>query len=137
MEYLPYLMAIAGMFLLTCSSPGPSFVLISSTTIAVSRRAGLYVGVGVATATLTWATAVVLGLGLLLTQIAWLYHSIKLAGAVYIMWLGIRMLMSALRPREPVPSIRTTVATPSRYFRRGLLLAVSVRPGRLRVARVG
>ena len=71
MAYVSLLAGIASVFLLACLSPGPSFVVISSTAIAVSRRAGMLVGIGVAAATLTWATAVMLGLGLLLAQAAW------------------------------------------------------------------
>ncbi len=88
MTYLQVLGGIAGVFLLVCLSPGPSFVVISSTAISASRRAGMFIGVGVAAATLTWATAVMLGLGLLLSQAAWLYNAIKLAGAAYLVSSG-------------------------------------------------
>lgn len=69
-EYLGILGGIAGVFLLACLSPGPVWMVITSTSIAASRRAGVLTGLGVAGATLTWATIAMLGLGLL-AQLAW------------------------------------------------------------------
>lgn len=50
MEYLSALGEIAGVFLLACLSPGPVWVVITSTSIAVSRNAGVLTGLGVAPA---------------------------------------------------------------------------------------
>lgn len=44
------------------------------------------------------------GLGLLLTQIAWLYEAIKLAGAAYLIYLGGKMLLSSRRSKAAVPA---------------------------------
>ena len=104
MEYLGILGSIAGVFLLACLSPGPVWVVITSTSIAVSRRAGVLTGLGVAGATLTWATLAGLGLGLL-AQLAWLTVAIKLAGAAYLVWIGCRMIAGALRPAPAAGSM--------------------------------
>jgi len=48
MHHLGVLSGIAGVFLLACLSPGPVWVVITSTSIAVSRRAGILTGLGVA-----------------------------------------------------------------------------------------
>ena len=81
--------------------PGPVWVIITSTSIAVSRRAGVLTGLGVAGATLTWATLAMLGLGVV-AQLAWLTVAIKLAGAAYLVWIGCRMIVGARRP-SPAP----------------------------------
>ncbi len=104
MEYLGILGSIAGVFLLACLSPGPVWVVITSTSIAVSRRAGVLTGLGVAGATLTWATLAGLGLGLL-AQLAWLTVAIKLAGAAYLVWIGCRMIAGARRPAPAAGSM--------------------------------
>ena len=115
MEYLSILGGIAGVFLLACLSPGPVWVVITSTSIGVSRRAGILTGLGVAGATLTWATLVMLGLGLL-AQLAWLTVAIKLAGAAYLVWIGCRMIAGA---RRPVPAAGSMLSS-----RRGDLIAL-------------
>jgi threonine efflux protein len=95
MEHVATLAAIGGVFLLACCSPGPVFLVISSTAIAVSRRAGVMVGLGVAAATLTWASVAMLGLGVVMTQIAWLHTGIRLAGGAYLIWMGFAMIRAA------------------------------------------
>ena len=107
MEYLGMLGSIAGVFLLACLSPGPVWVVITSTSITVSRKAGVMTGMGVAGATLTWATSAMLGLGLL-AQPAWLTVAIKLAGAAYLVWIGCRMILGA---RRPAPAAGTMPST--------------------------
>ena len=104
MEYLGILGGIAGVFLLACLSPGPVWVVITSTSITVSRRAGVLTGLGVAGATLTWATLAMLGLGLL-EQLAWLTVAFKLAGAAYLVWIGARMILGARRPAPAAGSM--------------------------------
>lgn len=102
MEHLGTLAGIAGVFLLACLSPGPVWVVITSTAAAVSRRAGVLAGLGVAGATLSWATIAMLGFGLL-TRLAWLTIAIRLAGAAYLVWLGCRTMAAARRPSTAVP----------------------------------
>ena len=104
MEYLGILGGIAGVFLLACLSPGPVWMVITSTSIAVSRKAGVLTGLGVAGATLTWATLAMLGLGLL-GELAWLTVAIKLAGAAYLVWIGGRMILGARRPAPAAGSM--------------------------------
>jgi threonine/homoserine/homoserine lactone efflux protein len=111
MEYLGVLGGIASMFLLACLSPGPVWMVITSTSIAVSRRAGVLTGLGVAGATLTWATVAMLGLGVLLAQLAWLSAAIRLAGAAYLVWLGVKLIAGA---RRPTPSMGALPAMPHR-----------------------
>lgn len=65
MHYRGTLGGIACVFLLACLSPGPVWVVITSTSVAVSRRIGIHTALGVAAATLTWSTIAMLGLGLL------------------------------------------------------------------------
>ena len=125
MTYIQVLGGIAVVFLLVCLSPGPSFVVISSTAISTSRRAGMLIGVGVAAATMTWATAVMLGLGLLLAQAAWLYNAIKLAGAAYLIYLGVRMILAAWRGQETMDVRPALPTTALRYVGKGYLVAVS------------
>lgn len=85
----------------------------------------MFIGVGVAAATLTWATAVMLGLGLLLAQAAWLYNAIKLAGAAYLMYLGLRMILAARQGRASMGMKPAPPTTVLRYVGKGYLVAVS------------
>ncbi len=102
MEYLPSLATIAGLVLLGCISPGPNFLVVTSTAMSISRGAGLAAGLGVALASLTWASMAVTGLALVLQQAAWLFTALRLAGAGYLVYLGIKIILGARKPM-PLP----------------------------------
>lgn len=107
MEFLPQLSALAGVVILACMSPGPDFVAVTSRAL-VSRKAGVGMALGITAAVAAWATLAIAGLGLVLAQVAWLYGIIRLVGAVFLIYLGARMLFSSWRRTgAEVPSAST------------------------------
>ena len=98
MTYLPILLTLTGVLVLSVVSPGPNFVLVTSTAIGVSRRAGLLTALGLAAATASWVLLAEAGLGFVIVRVGWLYTGVKLAGAAYLIWLGARMLLGARKP---------------------------------------
>ncbi|QCI66869.1 LysE family transporter [Phreatobacter stygius] len=125
MDHVGTLVAIGGVFLLACLSPGPVFVVISSTAIAVSRKAGVLVGLGVAGATFTWALVTMLGLGVVMTRLAWLHTGIRLAGAAYLVWIGLSMILGAAKPGRAVDVPPVDRAGTWAAFRRGYLTSIT------------
>jgi threonine/homoserine/homoserine lactone efflux protein len=94
------LLTIAGALALAIMSPGANFALVSSVALGVSRRAGVITGLGLALASCTWALLAVAGLGLVLNSLPWLHGALRVAGALYLVWLGARMLEGARRPSK-------------------------------------
>jgi len=80
-------------------SPGPSFVLVARTSIAVSRRDGLAAALGMGIGGVVFCALALLGLHAVLSSVAWLYAALKLAGGLYLAYLGVRIWRGA---REPV-----------------------------------
>jgi threonine efflux protein len=74
-------------------SPGPNFAIVTSTAVNVSSRAGVLAGLGLAAASGKWALLAVAGIGVILTQIPWIYTAVKVAGAAYLIWLGVKMIL--------------------------------------------
>ena len=95
MDYIGVLMTITGVLALGVMSPGPNFAIVTSTTMAVSRRAGVLTGLGLAAASFTWALLAVAGLGLLIAHAGWVYTAVRLAGAAYLIWIGAKMVLGA------------------------------------------
>ncbi len=124
MEYLPSLAAIAGLILLGCISPGPNFLVVTSTAMSVSRGAGLAAGLGVAMASLTWASLAVAGLALVLQQAAWLFTALRLVGAGYLIYLGIKTILGAHKPM-PIPGRGVTTASAASSMRNGFLTSMT------------
>jgi threonine/homoserine/homoserine lactone efflux protein len=102
MSYLPQLLTIAGVFFLSVASPGPNFAIVTSTAMSVSRRAGVLAGLGLATASCTWALLAIAGLGIVLNHVPWVYTTVKIVGAAYLIWIGIKMLLGARKPMATV-----------------------------------
>jgi threonine/homoserine/homoserine lactone efflux protein len=71
--------------------PGPTVTLVVSHALTGGRRSGLATVPGVALGDLTAMTVSLLGAGAVLAASATLFTALKLAGAVYLVWLGLRL----------------------------------------------
>lgn len=107
--FLAELLTLAGVMLLACISPGPDFIAITSHALN-GRRAGVGAALGVTAACTVWATLAVFGLGVVLARMAWGYEVLRLVGAAYLVYLGVRMLYGL---RERQGSASEISATPS------------------------
>ncbi|MDE1993852.1 MAG: LysE family transporter [Rhizobiaceae bacterium] len=76
-------------------SPGPSFVLVSRIAVSRSRSAGLAAALGMGAGGVIFASLALLGLNALLMQVEWLYLGLKIAGGLYLIYLGIRIWRGA------------------------------------------
>lgn len=99
MEYLNSLLTLTGVMVLSVISPGPNFAIVSSTALGVSRRAGVLTALGLALASITWGTLSIAGISLILAHASWLYSAIQIAGGLYLIWLGVKMVRAARQPR--------------------------------------
>lgn len=86
------LLAVVAITLLAVISPGPDFAMVSRNSLLLSRRTGVLTALGIAGGVCVHVTYTLLGVGLLIQQSLWLFNFIKLAGAAYLLFLGIRML---------------------------------------------
>lgn len=86
------LLAVITITLFAVISPGPDFAMVSRNSLMLSRRAGVLTAVGIGLGVLVHVSYTVLGVGLLIQHSLWLFNTIKLAGAAYLVYLGIKML---------------------------------------------
>ena len=75
--------------------PGPTILLVLSYALTQGRSVALATAAGVALGDLTAMTASLLGLGAIVLTSALAFTALKWVGAVYLMWLGIKMLRGA------------------------------------------
>ncbi|HUA25381.1 MAG TPA: LysE family translocator [Steroidobacteraceae bacterium] len=78
-------------------APGLDTALILRTAAAESQRDATLAGLGIVLGCLTWGAAVALGLGALLAASELAFAVLRWAGAVYLVWLGVSLI---LRPRS-------------------------------------
>jgi threonine/homoserine/homoserine lactone efflux protein len=126
MDYFLPLLGFALAHLLAAASPGPSFVFITHTAVARSRGAGVLASLAMAVGALIWAAGALYGLQALMAQIAWLELGIRMAGAAYLIWLGITLLRSKPGPvAAEVPVPEAEKGSGLRLFLRALVLQLS------------
>jgi threonine/homoserine/homoserine lactone efflux protein len=73
--------------------PGPAILYMTAQTVALGRRAGLMAALGVHIGCYFHILAAAIGLTSLIEQAPMLYAAIKLAGAAYLVWLGLFMFL--------------------------------------------
>jgi len=83
--------ALSGLLIAT---PGPDTALIIRNALTTGPRASTMSALGVAVGILAWAIAATLGVGVLLERSSTAFTILKLAGAVYLCYLGLRSLLS-------------------------------------------
>lgn len=80
--------------------PGPAVLYIVARSVAQGRKAGLMSIFGLAVGNLVHVFGAALGLSALLLASAYAFNAIKLLGALYLIFLGIRTLMSRSQPSQ-------------------------------------
>ncbi|MEV3924687.1 LysE family translocator [Actinomadura coerulea] len=94
---LESLLAFAGAAVLIALAPGPSTVVIMRQSMRSGRRAGLATVLGNETGVLLWGVAAAVGLSALLAASRLAYEGLRVAGAVVLVWFGVRALWRARR----------------------------------------
>lgn len=74
--------------------PGPSTLYAAAQTIARGRKAGWMASLGIHVGGYVHVLAAALGLAILFTTVPLLYTALKIAGAVYLIWLGVKLFFS-------------------------------------------
>jgi threonine/homoserine/homoserine lactone efflux protein len=120
MSPLATFLAFAAAAMVLIVTPGMDTALVLRTSAVEGHRRGLATVAGICTGCLVWGTSVALGLGALLVASHTAYTLVKWAGAAYLAWLGVNLL---LKPRERfAPAVGGAPAQKARFgaFGRGL-----------------
>lgn len=81
-------------------TPGSTTAVVIRNTLAAGWRGGLAAGAGAAVANTTYATAAGLGLIVLVSRSPGALAFVRIAGGVYLAWLGVTSLRNAVRRRS-------------------------------------
>lgn len=94
MASLMLLLSLFAVDVLSILSPGPNILLVTQTAVEHSRRQALVVGLGLMSGSLLWACIALTGLSALFNILPSLQTAIRIAGAAYLIHLGIKLLRS-------------------------------------------
>ncbi|KRE00162.1 amino acid transporter [Bosea sp. Root381] len=90
------LLAFATVTLLVAYFPGPALLYTAAQTISHGRRAGFMAVLGIHLGCYVHVMAAAFGLSAVFKHVPELYFAVKIAGAIYLVWLGINMIRSQL-----------------------------------------
>ncbi len=119
------LLAFAGVSLLLSVTPGPDMAVVTRNALAHGRRGVVLTTSGIALALVLWVTATAVGLSALLRTSSEVLFVLKVVGAGYLAYLGIRTLIESRR--RPADLLAGAPAAPPAHavFRQGFLSAIS------------
>ena len=104
------------------ATPGPATLLIATTSMRRGRRIGLATALGVLSGSLAWGLLAAGGAAAALAVWAPWGRALRVAGGLYLLWLSVRSIRSALATRAPAPAADGRADRARRAFARGLLV---------------
>lgn len=93
-ELLPFL----ALSILLIVIPGPDTAVVTKNALLGGRRSGLLASLGVSLGLTVWTIAAAFGIAALLRASAVAFLALKLAGAAYLVWIGVQMLRARALP---------------------------------------
>ena len=117
--------AVAVITVLAVISPGADFAMVVRNSCLYGRTTGVFAAAGVAAGVLVHVTYTMLGVGLLIASSTELFTAIKIAGAVYLVYIGFRTFTARTEITVDVEQGgRTQGLTPLGALRGGFLTNV-------------
>ena len=104
------------------ASPGPSFVIVTRAAVVGSAERGVRVALGLAIGTLVWALGAWFGLGALFSAIPALYGMVKIAAALFLLFIA---WMTWRHAREPLPEPTGDAGANEGAVRLGILTQIA------------
>ncbi len=100
-------------------APGPDTAYILGRSIAQGRTAGIASALGISVGSIAHTTAAALGLSAFLATSAWAFQAVKLIGAAYLVFLGVRAFFQRSEKLHVPARFNTTQIAAA--FRQGIL----------------
>ena len=116
-------LSLASICILGASSPGPSLAVVLAISRLQGRRGGYAAAVGHGLGIFLYASLAAASLSYILKQHGHLFQIVQIAGALMLVWMGVRLLMATRRRAKDRPAETPRLAL-SQSFRHGFAIAV-------------
>jgi threonine/homoserine/homoserine lactone efflux protein len=90
--------------LLLAAAPGPGMLYVLARSLAGGRREGVLSSVGTFVGGMVHVLAAAAGVSVVLARSAMAFSTVKYAGAAYLCFLGVRMILAARRDGDELPA---------------------------------
>jgi RhtB (resistance to homoserine/threonine) family protein len=102
-------------------TPGPDTALIVARSTQLGFRGGAAAALGVAAGTLVHIIAAALGISALIAASATAFGILKFLGAAYLIYIGIRMILTRRAEGGTAPAESKPALTPAKVFQQGFI----------------
>ena len=116
-----FVLTVAAIWIIAVLTPGPNFFLLVNFGLSGPRRAAAFAAAGTITGTVCWGLAGSLGIGALFTAAPVAYITLKIAGGLYLTWLGLKLLWQTRTFAQTIPVARKSEMSSFSAWRLGLL----------------
>ena len=96
------LLSVVSIWSIAVITPGPNLLITVQTTVNHSRLSGMFTVLGTCTGTIIWAVVGYFGIAYLFTVSPWFYITLKVAGGSYLIYLGVKSVISFYRSTTKV-----------------------------------
>jgi threonine/homoserine/homoserine lactone efflux protein len=117
-EHFAAFLAVSVVVIVT---PGQDTALTIRNTLLGGRRSGVFTAAGVSAGQLCWTLAASAGIAALVGASEPAFLALRLAGAAYLVFLGLQALVGALRGRRGIATAAAPPLTPRKAFRQGVI----------------
>jgi len=94
MQWTIVFVSVFAIFIPALMLPGPDFIAVVRSSMARGTRAGLLTTLGVTAGLGFYASLSLLGLSAILVQYQWLAWAVRVAGGLYLGYLGVKLLLA-------------------------------------------
>lgn len=117
--------SIFAVYLTAVVSPGPNTFIVTRLALGDGRRPALLAVLGVTTGNVGWLTLTLGGAHLLFERAPVLASALRIAGALYLGWMGLRALRAAFKGGDLLTRIEGAAAPVGSAYRAGLFASLT------------
>ncbi len=96
--------------------PGPAVLLVMTRTVQGGRKSGIMTGLGIAAGDLVHTLCASVGLSALLMTSALAFNVVKMVGAAYLIYLGLRAILEKPSASGPAQACAAPAVSPAKAF---------------------
>lgn len=100
--------------------PGPNFVAVVHKAVSATRQQALALVAGIVLVNLFWATCAIGGISVVFATFPWAALTIRILGAGYLIWFGLRLLWKAGATADAAP-LESADGSLRRAFAQGVI----------------
>jgi threonine/homoserine/homoserine lactone efflux protein len=105
-----FFLSVAAIWAIACITPGPNTLLVIRYCLTSPRKVAITAACGTVNGTFFWGMAGWLGINVLFQAAPFAYMTLKIAGGLYLVWLGVKVFLDARKARGTMAEIATARA---------------------------